>query len=105
MSKRKNELKNKINNCYLCGVEFISLKEKHGHRINPKKGNLENNLVILCANCKKYLQNNKEVKVYNISICKEIRDKYFSNIPNKNKQILLSKIREFRLRNSESVKS
>ena len=96
--KRKNRLKNNINFCFICAKKFKNIKEKHGHRINPKKGNSENNLVILCEQCKKYFQNNRDIKVYEIKISKEVRDKYFSNIDNKNKQIILQKIREFRWR-------
>ncbi len=95
MSKRKNELKSKINTCFICGYRFNKLSEKHSHRINKNKGILENNIVVLCENCKKSLQNTGTT-IYSIYIPKEIKERYFSNIDISQKQIIMRKIRYFR---------
>lgn len=99
--KKKNKLKQNVSSCFMCGKDFDSLKEKHGHRINPKKGNCENNLVILCEKCKRKLQNKKDLKIYDIRICKYVRDKYFSQLDKDKKHIILQKLREFKKRSSE----
>jgi len=99
--KRKNFQKNKVNTCFLCGYEFKSLKEKHAHRINVKKGYLDNNIVILCENCKKSLQNDTNHTIYTIKLDKNIKNKYFSTLDKDIKQIILGKIRYFRSKNNE----
>lgn len=103
--KKKNKLKQNVSSCFMCGKDFNSLQEKHGHRINPKKGNCENNLVILCEKCKRRLQNKRDIKIYQIKIKREVKDKYFSKLDKDKRYVILQKLREFKRRSLEGEKS
>lgn len=99
--KRKNTTKNKITTCFLCGYKFKDLKEKQAHRINTKKGYLDNNIVILCENCKKSLQNDKKLSIYTTKLDKNIKNMYFSTLDKDTRQVILAKIRYFRSKNED----
>lgn len=88
MGKKKNELKNKFNYCFSCGCELEHVEDKIIHRINKYKNVSENNIVILCKDCKKYFSSG-EYKIYDIKIPKEILKKYFINLDKKYKKIIL----------------
>lgn len=94
--KRKNKLKQSINNCFICGKPIKKLKDKLGHRINPKKGNNKHNLIIVCESCKKVLQ---KVALAFIRPSKEILNKYFKLLSIEDRKIILNKL--YNLRNNE----
>lgn len=87
--KKKNRLKSIVGCCFVCGKELILLQEKFSHRINPKKGNSELNLIIVCKDCKKILQ---KVKLSDLELDKNVLKQYFSNIDIENKKIILHKL-------------
>lgn len=89
--KRKNKLKSTVDFCFICGCELSCLEEKIGHRINPEKGNNEHNLLIVCKKCKKNVLNNK--KIYEIELKNDCIDKYFANLSQESKKIVLNKIK------------
>ena len=94
--KRKNKLKQSINSCFVCGKTLKKLKDKLGHRINPKKGNNKYNIIIVCENCKRLLQ---KLTLKLVKPTREIRDKYFSNLDIEDRKIIMNKI--YNLQNSE----
>lgn len=91
--KRKNRLKSSVNFCFLCGKRFYSLEDKIGHRINPKKGNNEHNLLVVCKDCKKKLIKNK---IWDFKFNPEVLLKYFKTLGENSRKIILNKIKTLR---------
>ena len=92
--KRKNRLKIEVDCCFICGKPLKTLEDKLGHRINPKKGNSPNNMIIVCKECKKLLQ--KISIAYfifsNTNLCR-----YFKKLSTYYKKLILNKIKSMRL--------
>ena len=88
MGQNKNELKNNINHCFVCGKNLDSIQNKIIHRINQKKGITRNNIVILCPSCK-YKFSLGKLKIFLVKIPKEILNKYFLTQDKCYKQIIL----------------
>lgn len=87
--KKKNKLKHLVDYCFICGKHLTALEDKQGHRINPKKGNAKNNVVILCSTCKKRMH--KE-PIESIMLSKQVLEKYFKNLPIEHRKLILGKI-------------
>lgn len=55
-------MKNIVDCCFVCGKTLYSLEEKICHRLNPKKRFKPNNVIIVCEDCKRKIQKNKDFK-------------------------------------------
>lgn len=91
MGKKKNELKNNINYCFICGKNLDNIQDKIIHRINQKKGITKNNVVILCPKCKNEFLLGK-LKIFLINIKQFIINRYFKNQDNNYKKTILKSL-------------
>lgn len=91
--KHKNKLKSLVDCCFLCGKPLKKLEEKIGHRINPKKGNTQNNLLVVCSECKKKLQ---KLSIIEFKPQSRIVEKYFKKLGIETKKIILQKLYKLR---------
>lgn len=92
--KRKNKLKSEIDYCFVCGRPLKTLQDKLGHRINSKKGNSPNNIVIVCKDCKKVLQ---KVDLSYFILSKVNIAKYFRKLSTDYMKLILNKINLFKI--------
>ena len=99
--KRKNKLKSLVDCCFVCGKQLNDLKDKVGHRINPKKGNTKNNLLVVCEKCKKLLQ---KISLGDIKPQANIVDKYFKNLGIDCKKVILQKLYNLRITSRTAYK-
>ena len=96
MSQRKNTIRAKIKSCFLCGFEFQNIAQKILHRINKHKNSSENNVVVLCEDCRKYIQIHCEDNIYAVYAPIASRRMYFHGLGKNYRAIIMSKIRYFK---------
>lgn len=96
MSRRKNNIRAKIRTCFLCGLEFESSEQKILHRINKGKNSSQNNVVVICENCRKHIQVHYDGDIWKLYSPISVRKKYFSILGNKYRTTIMSKIRYFK---------
>ncbi len=73
MSKKKN-IKYEHKYCFTCG-KALKIKERHIHKINTNKKHSKFNSVVLCLECKYYLQKNR-IQVFDLVIPKYCLEQY-----------------------------
>ena len=96
MSQRKNSIRAKIKYCFLCGLEFENIFQKILHRINRHKNSCENNVVVICEECRKYIQVHCEDNVYSVYVPIASRRNYFDGLSKNYKYMIMSKMRYFK---------
>ena len=102
MSQRKNNIRSKVNTCFLCGSRFENISQKKLHRINKKKNSSINNVVVLCDECKKYIQKYCGDNIYLAYTPKHNRKIYFRDLGKDYRAIIMSKIRYFRNKDKDN---
>ncbi len=90
MSK-KNTIKDSAEFCLLCGKRFANNKEKHINKIRRNKRHSKHNSVVLCSECKLYLDKSK-IEIFECHIPEYIVDKYFKNFDRNTKYFILQKM-------------
>jgi len=72
------------------------------HRINKKKNSSINNVVVLCDECKKYIQKYCGDNIYLAYTPKHNRKIYFRDLGKDYRAIIMSKIRYFRNKDKDN---
>ena len=89
MSKRKNQIKEKIECCFLCGHVFTSKEEKIIHRLNPKKSIKKHNVVVVCPRCKQKLLT---TGIDRYDLHTDVLEAYFTEYTRDNRHLILEKV-------------